>query len=129
MTEFDVRVGTKPFYDNNKFKRGFAKSGDFTIAEENILIRYGDTLRQLTDGSLLPESDQENQLIRVLSGDAEAESKLEKTWQKYQKLAFGRRKFHGLATTNRTNSDEDDNSDADDNDDIGIRSSSSDEDD
>ncbi|WP_117232496.1 DUF413 domain-containing protein [Vibrio maerlii] len=129
MTEFDVRVGTKPFYDNNKFKRGFAKSGDFTIAEENILIHYGDTLRQLTDGSLLPESDQENQLIRVLSGEAEAESKLEKTWQKYQKLAFGRRKFHGLATTNRANADDDNDSDTDDNEDISINGNSGDDDD
>ncbi|MGR5542497.1 DUF413 domain-containing protein, partial [Vibrio campbellii] len=38
MSETHFRYGRKRFYDNTKFPRGFAKSGDFTLAEEELLI-------------------------------------------------------------------------------------------
>ena len=41
MSDTLFRHGKKRFYDNTKFPRGFAKSGDFTLAEEEILTLYG----------------------------------------------------------------------------------------
>jgi hypothetical protein len=47
MAEIEIRMGEKRFYDNKAFPRGFAKSGNFTILEEELLIYYGDTLAGL----------------------------------------------------------------------------------
>lgn len=40
MSDTEFRHG-KRFYDNVKFPRGFAKSGDFTLSEEEILTIMG----------------------------------------------------------------------------------------
>ncbi len=96
MSEIDFRTGKKPFYDNQKFRRGFAKSGNFTIAEEEILIRYGDTFLGLEKGELTPQSDVEKHFLLALSDESKAESKLEKTWIKYCHQTRDRRKFHTL---------------------------------
>ena len=45
MSDTLFRHGKKRFFDNEKFPRGFAKSGDFTLAEEEILTLYGDTMQ------------------------------------------------------------------------------------
>lgn len=79
-----------------KFRRGFAKSGDFTIAEEDILIRYGDTLSLLESGELRPETELEQQFLQVLALEKAPESKIEKAWMKYVHLARDRKKFHTL---------------------------------
>ncbi|MCX9525385.1 DUF413 domain-containing protein, partial [Vibrio cholerae] len=52
MSETAFRQGKKRFFDTKKFPRGFAKSGDFTLAEEDILTRYGDTMLGLESGEL-----------------------------------------------------------------------------
>lgn len=96
MSNVDFRLGKKPFYDNKRFRRGFAKSGDFTIAEEEILIRFGDTMNLLETGELTPETDQEHHFLQVVADERQAESKLEKTWIKYIHLARDRKKFHTL---------------------------------
>lgn len=64
MSNVDFRLGKRPFYDNKRFRRGFAKSGDFTLAEEDILIRFGDTMSLLESGELSPESDSRKTLSR-----------------------------------------------------------------
>lgn len=96
MSNVDFRLGKKPFYDNKRFRRGFAKSGDFTIAEEDILIRFGDTMNLLEGGELAPESEEERHFLQVVADEKQAESKLEKTWIKYIHLARDRKKFHTL---------------------------------
>lgn len=59
MSDTEFRPGKKHFYDNKKFPRGFAKSGDFTLAEEDLLIRFGETMQNLETGVLTPESQAE----------------------------------------------------------------------
>lgn len=101
MSETAIRQGKKQFYDTTKFSRGFAKSGDFTLAEEQLLIRYGDTLRALETGELTPENAEEQRFLDVLANPDLASSKIEKAWTKYIRLARGRKRFHTLNGRNK----------------------------
>ncbi|WP_026970772.1 DUF413 domain-containing protein [Aliagarivorans marinus] len=94
MSEF--RYGRKRFYDDIKFPRGFSKSGDFTLAESELLSLYGDTMLALELGTLLPESSAERHFIKVLRNPLKAKTALERVWLKYLRLARGRRSFHTL---------------------------------
>ncbi|WP_080371789.1 MaoP family protein, partial [Vibrio cholerae] len=80
MSETAFRQGKKRFFDTKKFPRGFAKSGDFTLAEEDILTRYGDTMLGLESGELQPENADEEHFLKVLANPELAENKLEKAW-------------------------------------------------
>lgn len=96
MSQLEFRQGKKRFFDNKKFPRGFAKSGDFTLVEEDILTRYGDTMQNLESGIIQPENAEEAHFLSVVQNQTEAESKLERVWLKYIKLARGRKRFHTL---------------------------------
>jgi hypothetical protein len=58
MSDIEVRVGQKRFFDNKKFPRGFGKSGDFTLVEADLLTTYGETLNSLQHGELEPENSE-----------------------------------------------------------------------
>ncbi|MCW8335802.1 DUF413 domain-containing protein [Vibrio sp. SCSIO 43135] len=96
MSDTEFRHGKKRFYDNTKFPRGFAKSGDFTLAEEEILTLYGDTMFALEMGDITPENAEEKHFLKVLSHPHKAKTKLERVWLKYIQLARGRKRFHTL---------------------------------
>ncbi|WP_100751757.1 DUF413 domain-containing protein [Vibrio salilacus] len=96
MSDTQFRHGKKRFYDNTKFPRGFAKSGDFTLGEEEILTLYGDTMLGLESGELAPENAEEKHFVKALSNPGKAKSKLERVWLKYTQLARGRKRFHTL---------------------------------
>ncbi|MFC3095740.1 DUF413 domain-containing protein [Alteromonas sediminis] len=102
------RQTSKTFLDAKNYPRGFKKSGDFSIAESDILSQLGVTLEGLSNGSLQPESEEELRLVSVLQGQAEAESKVEKTWLKYKKLTLTPRKFYTLYSSNRSVTTDDD---------------------
>ncbi|MDN3616126.1 MAG: DUF413 domain-containing protein [Vibrio gallaecicus] len=104
MSETEFRHGKKRFYDTNKFPRGFAKSGDFTLVEEEILTLFGDTMLALETGELLPTNSEEKHFLRVLAHPHKAKSKLEQVWLKYIRLARGRRRFHTLNGCKRAGS-------------------------
>lgn len=80
-----MRKGNRDYFDDKHFPMGFRRSGDFTIPEAKLLTEYGDTLKQLAEGSLIAESELEQQFINVVSGSAKAESAIEKVWLKYLK--------------------------------------------
>ncbi|CAM3921777.1 DUF413 domain-containing protein [Vibrio aquimaris] len=96
MSDTLFRHGKKRFFDNEKFPRGFAKSGDFTLAEEEILTLYGDTMQGLETGLIEPDNAEEKHFIKVLENPSKAKSKLERVWLKYIQLARGRKRFHTL---------------------------------
>ncbi|WP_435250237.1 DUF413 domain-containing protein [Vibrio sp. nBUS_14] len=96
MSETEFRHGKKRFYDTIKFPRGFAKSGNFTLSEEEILTLFGDTMLALETGELTPINAEERHFIKVLSHPHKAKSKLDLVWLKYIQLARGRRRFHTL---------------------------------
>lgn len=107
MSETEFRHGKKRFFDNVKFPRGFAKSGDFTLAEEELLITYGDTMLGLESGDLLPESAEEAHFIKAIENPVKAKSKLERVWLKYTQLARGRKRFHTLNGRNKPEAGDD----------------------
>jgi len=102
MTEIQLRMGEKRFYDDKAFPRGFAKSGNFTILEEELLIYYGDTMVNLESGELKPENSEEKHFLKVLKDPKKANTKLETTWLKYIKLARARKQFHTLNSKKNT---------------------------
>jgi len=97
MSEVEFRFGKRRFYDNEKFPRGFAKSGDFTLAEEELLTLYGDTMSGLERGELDPINSEEKHFLKTLSQPNKAKSKLERVWLKYTQLSRGRKRFHSLS--------------------------------
>lgn len=101
MSDIEFRQGKKRFYDNAKFPRGFAKSGDFTLAEEEILTFYGETMLSLEMGEIDPENAEEKHFLKVLENPGKAKTKLERTWLKYTQLARGRKRFHTLNGRNK----------------------------
>jgi uncharacterized protein YifE (UPF0438 family) len=107
MSDTLFRHGKKRFYDNTKFPRGFAKSGDFTLAEEEILTLYGDTMQGLEMRILEPENAEEKHFIKVIEPPGKAKSTLERVWLKYVLLARGRKRFHTLNGRNKPDAIED----------------------
>ena len=51
-----------------------------------LLNDYGVTLKQLYEGTLMPESDDEKRFIQAVNGEVEALSPYEIVWKKYIKL-------------------------------------------
>lgn len=107
MSETEFRHGKKRFYDNTKFPRGFAKSGDFTLAEEELLTIYGGTMLGLESGELTPENAEEAHFVKAIENPVKAKSKLERVWLKYTQLARGRKRFHTLNGRNKPESGDD----------------------
>ena len=112
MSDTQFRHGKKRLYDNSKFPRGFAKSGDFTLAEEEILMLYGDTMAGLESGELSPENSEEKHFVKVIENPGKAKTKLERVWLKYTQLARGRKRFHTLNGRNKPDASEDYSEDA-----------------
>ena len=107
MSDLDIRPGKKRFFDNKKFPRGFAKSGDFTLTEEDLLSTYGETLLGLETGTLQPESEGETHFMSILAEPDSAANKLEKAWLKYVRIARGRKRFHTLNGRNKPDASDD----------------------
>ncbi|RKF22073.1 DUF413 domain-containing protein [Alginatibacterium sediminis] len=100
------------FYDDKKFKRGFSRSGAFTIKEAELLERSGHAFKALDMGEREPSNEAEASFVACFRGLSEASNAEEKVWAKYKKLT-GRKSFHGLvsnpakkASTSAVTSDE-----------------------
>jgi len=81
--------GFKPsgvYSDTKNFPWGFSKSGDFTIAQSDILQKYGKVLLALENKEKAPLTPEEKRFIAVCSGKKTASSPLELAWMKYRSL-------------------------------------------
>lgn len=94
VAETLIRLGEKRFYDDKAFPRGFAKSGNFTILEDELLMYYGDTLSGLETGRLEPMNQEEKHFLKALKDPKKANTKLETTWLKYIKHSRTRKCFY-----------------------------------
>ena len=84
-----------PFYDDVNFPRGFNKSGDFTIAEADILTSLGRRLHMLEHGVCTPANEIEKQFAQLFREQSEGQTKIELLWQKYKRLT-AYKPFHSL---------------------------------
>jgi uncharacterized protein YifE (UPF0438 family) len=96
VNDTNIRIGTKLYSNVKRFPYGFKKSGDFSIAEANILSVLGHTLQLLELGTLKPESDEEEHFVQVSKRLANPETKIERTWLKYIQLTSTRKNFFTL---------------------------------
>lgn len=92
-------VAEGPFYDDAHFARGFSKSGNFTIAESELLTQVGKRLFMLEQGYKTPENTVEEQFVQFckaqIDGHFDGQNKVEMLWQKYKNLTKFKA-FHGL---------------------------------
>lgn len=83
MNNYLVFKSSSRFYDDVNFPYGLDRAGIFTRTEVEILHGCGRTLKALYDGSQPPIGKDQERFVQVCSGQAEAESSVEKTWLKY----------------------------------------------
>lgn len=83
------------FYDDVNFPHGFGKSGDFTIAEAELLTSIGMRLFALEQGFCKSENQVEEQFVQLCKSTLEGQTKVELLWQKYKKLTT-HKSFHSL---------------------------------
>ncbi|MCW8108240.1 DUF413 domain-containing protein [Alteromonas ponticola] len=105
----DIRISAKPFIDRQHFPYGFRKSGDFSIAESDLLTQYGKNLLAFESGELAPETEDEKHFLDFIQGKTAATNAVEKAWQKYVHLARGKKHFYTLhsSASNQSDYDED----------------------
>ncbi|MFB1015673.1 MAG: DUF413 domain-containing protein [Alteromonadaceae bacterium] len=74
------------FYDDVNFPHGFRKSGDFNIADADLLVNIGKRLFILENALCKPENQVEEQFVQLCSSHIEGQTKVELLWQKYKTL-------------------------------------------
>lgn len=74
---------TRRFTDDEHFPYGFARSGDFTIWQANLLEAHGHAYRALESGERQPKGQLEVDFVAFCHGEKPAESDHEKVWKRY----------------------------------------------
>lgn len=113
------QVINKPFADSKHYPYGFARSGDFSIAESKLLQSHGSIFAALVDGKISPENDEEQMYLESALGHREPSTPQEKTWLKYQ-ARINRPKAASIYGSKRTIVEDADDEDIDDNSDLDI---------
>lgn len=108
MSDTEIRLGNRKFYDDRNYPRGFSRSGDFTISEAAIMEKYGVTCRALTNESITPESEAEHHFVAVFKGEVEATTPVEKIWKKYLSRTEQRHYFSVFGSKVNPAADDDD---------------------
>ncbi|MFD2164921.1 DUF413 domain-containing protein [Thalassotalea euphylliae] len=109
----DSFKASRKFYDDHNYPRGMSRSGDFTLQEVQILETYGVAFKELTNGTREPVTDEEQRFVDVCQGKELAESKLEKTWLKYQNKVLSPKQFHTLFGRTKVEASDDDTNSSD----------------
>ncbi|MDB1125197.1 DUF413 domain-containing protein [Vibrio algarum] len=86
MQHIKLRMGQDHFEDEDRFPDGFAESGEFTYAEEELLTYWGETMYALELGEIIPENLEEEHFVQAIKNPKLAHSCLEKVWLKYKTL-------------------------------------------
>ena len=77
---------TRRYFDDKNYPRGFARHGDYTIREAQVLEQYGQACLALETGERKAATAEEKRFVAVMKGDEIAESIIEKAWLKYRSL-------------------------------------------
>lgn len=96
MTLHHGFISADLFYDDKHFPRGFRKSGDFNIAEAELLTLVGKRLFMLEQALCLPENQVEEQFVNMCKNRTTGQTKVELLWQKYNAITKNR-SFHSLS--------------------------------
>ena len=82
---------TRRYFDDKNYPRGFARHGDYTIREAQILEQYGQACLALE------ATAEEERFVAVMKGDEIAESIIEKAWLKYRSLTTKSKRIYTLS--------------------------------
>ena len=88
------------FYDDTNFPLGFGRTGDFTIADAELLSSVGKRLLMLEQEVCQPENQIEKQFVQMCKEQTEGQTRIELLWQKYRRLTVYR-PFHSLHGSSR----------------------------
>lgn len=88
---------THRFFDNKNYPRGFARHGDFTIKEAQILEKLGNAFYELDMGKRDPITDEERAFLEVCREQRQPISENEKIWMKYLSKIRKPKRFHTLS--------------------------------
>lgn len=88
---------TNRFFDNKHYPRGFARHGDFTIKEAQLLERHGFAFNELDLGKREPGNEEEVQFVAVCRGVREPATEAERVWSKYTARIKRPKRFHTLS--------------------------------
>lgn len=83
MTTQTSFSGYGRFFDDANYPYGFARSGDFSRNQADLLEQYGNALKALHQGDCQPRDEQEARFVEVCQGQQAAQSPLEKAWLLY----------------------------------------------
>ncbi len=85
MTKKHSFQSNSKFYPNKHFPYGFARCGDFTNEQAELLERHGRAYEALQSGDREPSNEEEVRFIAVCRGEVDAMSEHEKAWMLYRK--------------------------------------------
>lgn len=97
----EIRQGQYPFRDDVNFPRGLSRCGCFSISQSELLKVYGETLKQLELGTLVPINEAEENFVSYTRGQKVAETQLEKLWEKYLGEIKRNKSFHTIHGSRR----------------------------
>ncbi|GAP74026.1 hypothetical protein W04_0537 [Pseudoalteromonas sp. SW0106-04] len=84
------------FYNDEKFPRGFSRSGHFTLLESEILEEHGRLLKALQEKTVEPINDIQAHFVAATTGVSTPINPVEKAWIKYLKLTTSKARFFTL---------------------------------
>ncbi len=85
MTQKSSFRSNSRFYPDKHFPYGFARCGDFTSEQAELLERHGRAYEALHMGDREPANEEEARFIAVCRGEADATTEHEKAWMLYRK--------------------------------------------
>jgi uncharacterized protein len=74
------------FLDSEHFPNGIQKRSDFTQIEVDVLSRCGHTMKQLYDGLMKPENEDQKRFLAVVQGQIKPLFHIEYVFLKYLSL-------------------------------------------
>lgn len=87
------------FFDDKNYPRGFARHGDYTIREAEILETCGLAFNDLENGKRTAVTAEEKHFMAVINGEQEPNSIYVKTWIKYKNLISSSKRVYTLIGT------------------------------
>lgn len=94
-------ISKKRFFDDIHFPKGFKRCGDFTNKEAELLEVHGHALKNLSEGTQLPCTPDEDQFVKVATGQLLPTAPMELLWAKYTTLTKGK-PFYAVVGTIHT---------------------------
>ncbi|GLX78241.1 hypothetical protein tinsulaeT_15810 [Thalassotalea insulae] len=97
----EIRKGKTLFFGDKVFPHGLSRSGNFNKRESMELEIYGATFDALTNGTLMPENEEEQQFVlQINTGTPDAIYSV-KLWQKYLNAVAKSKVHHGFAKSSQ----------------------------